>query len=190
MPENFTACIKGGGRVITKKLSGNKYIRICFPKGGGASVAGEVKTAQKKTDGEKYMSWLQKETKNKKQEILSMPEILEVIETLDLGVKKFDHYGETRIGKYIKVNTKFGDVLNTIVHEALHNKYPEKSEDEIWKLSSVVESKLSMRDQAKLLTEYESNIHRGSDRALLYGTPAYTKKMSVSAFRNKYSKIK
>ena len=142
------------------------------------------------TDGEKYMSWLQKETKKeaKKREILSMPEILEVIETMDLGVSKFDHYGETRIGKYIKVNTKFGDTLNTIVHEALHNKYPQKSEDEIWNLSSVVESRLSMRDQAKLLTEYESNVHRGSDRALLYNLEPMTK--SMSAFRKKYSKLK
>ncbi len=193
MPAAFDACIKGGGRVITKKLSGNRYIHICFPRGGGPSVAGEVKTAQK-SEGEKYMNWLEKETDKeiKKQEIPLVSEMLEIMDTMDLRVSKLDHYGETRIGKNIKVNTKFGDTLNTIVHEILHNKYPEKSEQEIWDLSAVVESRLSMRDQAKLLENYESNISRGSDRALLYNlAPMKAKKnMSVLAFRNKYSKIK
>jgi len=193
MPAAFEACIKGGGRVITKKLSGNRFIHICFPKGGGQSVAGEVKTAQKQSEGEKYMNWLEKETEIKKQEIPLVSEMLDIMDTMDLRVSKLDHYGQTRIGKNIKVNTKFGDTLNTIVHEILHNKYPEKSEQEIWDLSSVVESRLSMRDQAKLLENYESNISRGSDRALLYNlAPMKTKKVSasVSAFRKKYSKIK
>jgi len=41
MPKGFTKCVKSGGRVRTKKLSGGKYIRICFK--GGKSYAGEVK---------------------------------------------------------------------------------------------------------------------------------------------------
>lgn len=48
MPKAFDACVKGGGRVRTKKVGGNKYIHICWPKGGGDSVAGEVKTKKKK----------------------------------------------------------------------------------------------------------------------------------------------
>ena len=44
MPEKFDACVKAGGKVRTKTLSGGKYIHICIPKGGGGSVGGEVKT--------------------------------------------------------------------------------------------------------------------------------------------------
>lgn len=51
MPEKFDACMKGGGRVRTKELSGGRYMHICFPKGGGSSVAGEVKTKQEKPGG-------------------------------------------------------------------------------------------------------------------------------------------
>jgi len=48
MPKAFTDCIKNGGRVRTKSLPNNQYIHICFPKGGGSSISGEMKTAQKK----------------------------------------------------------------------------------------------------------------------------------------------
>jgi hypothetical protein len=45
MPEAFDRCVKRGGRVRTKKLSGGKYMHICFI--GGKSYAGEVKTKDK-----------------------------------------------------------------------------------------------------------------------------------------------
>ena len=45
MPVAFTECVKNGGRVRTKKLSGGKYIHICFL--NGKSYAGEVRTAEK-----------------------------------------------------------------------------------------------------------------------------------------------
>ena len=48
MPAAFDKCVKGGGRVRTKKVGQNKYIHVCFPKGGGPSEAGEVKTKKKK----------------------------------------------------------------------------------------------------------------------------------------------
>lgn len=41
MPAAFDKCVKDGGRVRTKKLSGNRYIHICFI--NGKSYAGEVK---------------------------------------------------------------------------------------------------------------------------------------------------
>jgi hypothetical protein len=41
MPAAFDACVKGGGRVRTKKLGGGKYMHICFK--DGKSFAGEVK---------------------------------------------------------------------------------------------------------------------------------------------------
>lgn len=47
MPQAFDACVKGGGRVRTIKIKGGRYMHVCFPKGGGKSVAGEVKTKEK-----------------------------------------------------------------------------------------------------------------------------------------------
>jgi len=41
MPADFERCVKDGGRVRTKSLEGNKFMRICFIK--GKSFAGEVK---------------------------------------------------------------------------------------------------------------------------------------------------
>jgi len=43
MPEKFTRCVNGGGRVRTLSLGHGKYTKICYPKGGGPSVRGEVK---------------------------------------------------------------------------------------------------------------------------------------------------
>lgn len=55
MPANFDKCVSDGGRVRTKLLKGGKYIHICFPKGGGPSISGEVKTKDTQTpDGRVY----------------------------------------------------------------------------------------------------------------------------------------
>lgn len=44
MPAAFDRCVKGGGRVRTKDVNKTQYIHICYPKGGGSPVHGEVKT--------------------------------------------------------------------------------------------------------------------------------------------------
>lgn len=41
MPAQFDACVKNGGRVRTKSLSGGRFIHLCFI--DGKSYAGEVK---------------------------------------------------------------------------------------------------------------------------------------------------
>ena len=46
MPRDFDVCVKGGGKVRTKKLKGGKYMHICYDK-NGKSHAGHVKTAKK-----------------------------------------------------------------------------------------------------------------------------------------------
>lgn len=45
MPKGFESCVKRGGRIRTKKLSGGKYMHICFI--GGKSYAGHVKKSKK-----------------------------------------------------------------------------------------------------------------------------------------------
>ena len=44
MPKKFEECVKKGGRVRTKKLSGGRYMHICFI--GNQSFAGEIKTKE------------------------------------------------------------------------------------------------------------------------------------------------
>lgn len=44
MPEDFIRCVKNGGKIVTKKLKGDKYIKICYDKDGN-SYSGEVKKA-------------------------------------------------------------------------------------------------------------------------------------------------
>lgn len=45
MPAGFLKCVREGGKVRTRKLSGGKYQRICYK--GKKSYAGEVKTKKK-----------------------------------------------------------------------------------------------------------------------------------------------
>ena len=46
MPKDFNDCVKNGGKVRTKNLKNNRYIRICYDKDGN-SHAGEVRTRKK-----------------------------------------------------------------------------------------------------------------------------------------------
>jgi hypothetical protein len=46
MPKAFNKCVSSGGRVRTRKLSGGRYIHLCFK--GGRSYAGEVKKSKRK----------------------------------------------------------------------------------------------------------------------------------------------
>jgi len=45
MPEKFLKCMRAGGRVRTKKLSGDRYIHLCFK--DGRSYVGELKIKKK-----------------------------------------------------------------------------------------------------------------------------------------------
>jgi len=47
MPKEFTSCVAGGGKVITKRVNADEYIHVCYPKGGGSPISGEVKKYQK-----------------------------------------------------------------------------------------------------------------------------------------------
>lgn len=47
MPKKFDDCVSRGGRVRTVKPNAGTYLKVCYPKGGGKSVAGEVKKTKK-----------------------------------------------------------------------------------------------------------------------------------------------
>ena len=53
MPKGFTDCVDSGGKVVTKNLKGNRYIRICYGK-DGKSYTGEIKTRKKKSKASNY----------------------------------------------------------------------------------------------------------------------------------------
>jgi hypothetical protein len=54
MPKEFNKCRKQGGKIRTKKLKGDKYMKVCVrPKGkkgprGGRTVGGEVHKSKTK----------------------------------------------------------------------------------------------------------------------------------------------
>ena len=48
MPEDFNKCVAEGGRVRTITPKKGTYLHICYPKGGGSPVHGEVKHSAKK----------------------------------------------------------------------------------------------------------------------------------------------
>jgi len=47
MPKAFLKAIENGGKVITKQMSGGRYVHIVYPKGGGAPIAGEIHHKEK-----------------------------------------------------------------------------------------------------------------------------------------------
>jgi len=52
MPKAFDDCVKAGGRVRTKSLTGGRYIHVCYFH--GKSYAGEVKTKSKNAAAKTY----------------------------------------------------------------------------------------------------------------------------------------
>ncbi len=46
MPPKFTKCIAEGGKIRTKTISKDKYMKVCIK--GGKSVGGHVKTKKGK----------------------------------------------------------------------------------------------------------------------------------------------
>ena len=53
MPQIFLDCIANGGKVITKRVNKTQYIKVCYPKGGGKPVSGEVHTYKQLTTSKK-----------------------------------------------------------------------------------------------------------------------------------------
>jgi len=48
LPEKFDKCVSAGGRVRTVTPKKGTYIHICYPKGGGSPIQGEVRKSEKK----------------------------------------------------------------------------------------------------------------------------------------------
>ncbi|MCP3684119.1 MAG: hypothetical protein GY861_15670 [bacterium] len=64
--------------------------------------------------------------------------------------------------KRIRVNPRLGGLLNTIIHEELHAKYPDKSEKWIKDKSKKHEASLTIKDAQRLLKKYIFDKKKGS----------------------------
>lgn len=58
MPKEFDNCVKNGGKIRTKNLKDNKFIRVCYDKKGKAHV-GEVMVRKKKFKVQKFEKKMQ-----------------------------------------------------------------------------------------------------------------------------------
>jgi len=64
-------------------------------------------------------------------------------------------YGETDYQKKrIRINPEKGDVIDTILHEKLHKKYPNKSEKWIRKKTNKMQYKMSVKKMMKTLKQF------------------------------------
>ena len=76
--------------------------------------------------------------------------------------RRMHDYGEMDYDKQrIRVNPRKGDLINTIIHEELHNKYPDKSEKWVKKKSKKQESSLTIAEAVKLLKKYKRKRKNG-----------------------------
>ena len=77
---------------------------------------------------------------------------IDVKPTVKLGGKKV--YGYAHLGKEeIKIATKPGDVLNTIIHEKLHLNYPNMPHDQVYMNAAKIESKMTLPEIAQELLD-------------------------------------
>jgi len=70
--------------------------------------------------------------------------------------KKMKDYGEIDFEKKtIRINPKMGDLINTIVHEELHRKYPARPELWIKNKASKEEKALNLGEAMQLIKKYQ-----------------------------------
>jgi hypothetical protein len=76
---------------------------------------------------------------------------------------KIGAYGETDYDKQqVRINPRYGDVVNTIIHENLHVKYPKMPHDDVYKMASEVEGKMSIREMRDMLSDTVREIEQGA----------------------------
>lgn len=72
---------------------------------------------------------------------------------VDKGMKSFGDVDRNK--KQIRINPKKKELLNTIIHEELHKRYPSKPEKWIRKKTEEKEKRLSIRKALNLLKKYK-----------------------------------
>jgi len=128
MPAVYEKCVNTkGSKKFTKKLSGGKYVHGCRLPGSEKATWGEVHQGKKKKAGYKRK--------------------------VDSKMRSFGEIDFEK--KSIRINPKKGEVLNTIVHEEVHRRYPDKSERWVKKRATKEEKSLTLGDAMKLMKKYQ-----------------------------------
>lgn len=69
--------------------------------------------------------------------------------------RRMKSYGDTdEDEKVIRINPQRGELLNTIIHEELHRRFPKMTEKEIDKKAKKIEQRLTIKRAIKLLKKY------------------------------------
>lgn len=72
--------------------------------------------------------------------------------------KKMRDYGEINYEKgVIRVNPRKGGLLNTILHEEEHRRYPNKTEKRVRKAAARKEKSLTISQAVSILKKYQRN---------------------------------
>ena len=114
------------------------------------------------TKGRKALNNLKSELGAKKGEksFLSKVEMGKIKGAVKGSIKRkvdssLPYYGEAKIAqRTIVVNPKKGQLVNTIIHEELHHKHPNKTEKEIRKMANREEKQMGPKEQIELLKKY------------------------------------
>lgn len=74
--------------------------------------------------------------------------------------KKIPVYGRTNANGHVQINPKKGDVVNTIIHEQLHNADWNMPHDQVYRMADKIEGEMTLPQMAdKLLQVHEASLH-------------------------------
>jgi len=71
---------------------------------------------------------------------------------VDKRMKRYGDIDEEK--KVIRVNPRKRDLLNTVIHEELHRRFPNMTEKDVTKKSKEIEGKLTIKKAIQLLKKY------------------------------------
>lgn len=78
-------------------------------------------------------------------------------------------YGRTYADGTVEINPKKGDVVNTIIHEKLHNADWEMEHEQVYKNANKIESQMSLPEMAQLLLDtHEASLHQKHHREITH----------------------
>jgi hypothetical protein len=67
---------------------------------------------------------------------------------------KIRNYGDTSIQGHVRVNPKKGDVVNTIIHEQIHNADWNMDHEKVYENAKKIEGQMTLPEQAALLMKF------------------------------------
>ena len=95
--------------------------------------------------------------------------IMRAVENKEIKVNnRMSCYGRTYEDGTMEINTKMGDVVNTVIHEKLHLEHWDMPEEKVDKKADKIESKMSLKDMGNLLLETDAKIQIQERKSFAY----------------------